>query len=182
MKLNKYSANFKLNIVKSYLKGEMSTVQLAKKYGLTTGDISLWLLRYKYHGEKVFSDYARPNISAYDSKFKLKVLKTIESKQLSNRQATALFNLSNVGVVKRWQEQFKCGGIEALEPKRSRPDMKKPKKNTKQTNKPKGRKLTGLEKLLAKQSRRIEYLEAENEYLKKLDALMKENQAHESEQ
>jgi transposase len=83
--------------------------------------------------------------------------------QLSCKETAILFGISGSSTVWQWEQRYLEKGIEGLEGKKK---GRKPK-----TPKPKPPK-TREEELLD----RIQYLEAENEYLKKLNALVAERE------
>jgi transposase len=86
--------------------------------------------------------------------------------QISIRPAAAHFNIAAPSTIGQWLHLYIGGGITALEPKpKGRPPMSKPSNIKALLGKP----LTSLthEELL----RKAQYLEVENAYLKKLEAL-----------
>lgn len=167
---NKHSAAFKNQVVQELIQGDLSASQLGRKYQISDSQIHMWWLRYRYHGAEAFSDYSNPR-QRHSVKFKMKVLRTMERKMLSTTEAAALFKLGSSQCVSQWQKAYAEHGIKGLEPKpkailtNPRKTMPKPPKN--KSNKP-----VSLEKQLKEQQEELEYLRAENAYLKKLDALM----------
>lgn len=98
---------------------------------------------------------------------KKKVIDDISNKTLSFSTATVKYGIS-LTTIKRWLRKFRHGGYEELlatKPKGRPPKMPKKKKSAKG--------MTELERL----RERVEYLEAENAYLKKLKALDQEENA-----
>jgi transposase len=90
----------------------------------------------------------------------------MEQHQISINQAAAHFNIPAPSTIGQWQRLYNEGGITALEPKpKGRQPMSKPSDIKALLAKP----LSSLthEELL----RRAQYLEVENAYLKKLEAL-----------
>ena len=94
--------------------------------------------------------------------------------ELSCRQVAALFDIRNPGSIRVWERRYHAGGVDALASKpRGRPktmaDSKPPE-------------LGALKVPDANRSHKdllkeLEYLRAENAYLKKLDALIQEKKA-----
>lgn len=168
---NKHSAKFKLQVVSEYLQGEASLLQLARHYGLSSGSIHLWVQRYRYHGEQAFEDQPRPR-RPYPAEFKGHVLETMQREGLSARQAVARFQLSSVGVIRAWQARYDRAGLDPLKRLR-RPTriMSKSPKPPKRGNRATAS-MTEEQRQIARQQEELEYLRAENAYLKKLDALM----------
>ena len=80
-------------------------------------------------------------------------------------ETAAIFNIAAPSTILVWKKQFKTQGLDALQSKKKvRPSMKKDTK--KQT------KSTPLEGSVEALEARIKQLEMENEYLKKLNALV----------
>jgi|SRR5690625_2171022 len=169
--MSKYSAAFKLKVVREMCEGHSSLRETARRYQLDSSGIHLWARRYEYHGEQAFSDMPRPR-RPFSAAFKWKVLCAMQAQQLSAREAVALFNLSNVRVIKRWKTRYAEQGKEGLQPRhRQRPPMAKPKRPVNKAGQ------SPTDKQLKQKQEEIEFLRAENAYLKKLDALMRQKQA-----
>lgn len=169
---NKHSAQFKQRVVSEYLQGGTSLLQLARHYGLSSGGIHLWVQRYRYHGKRAFEDPPRPR-RPYPAEFKRHVLETMQREGLSARQAVARFQLSSVGVIRAWQARYDGAGFDPLTRLRRRPRiMSKSPKPPKRSNRPTAA-MTEEQRQIARQQEELEYLRAENAYLKKLDALMR---------
>ncbi|VVE28159.1 transposase [Pandoraea capi] len=85
---------------------------------------------------------------------------------------SARFDLREAASVSRWQRQYHEGGIHALEPrpKGRRPSVMSPLSPS--APPPKENDTRTREELLEE----LEYLRAENTYLKKLDALLKQKE------
>ena len=167
MKRPKHTKAFKINAVRKYLKGHLSSAEFSKKYLLNAATLKRWADRYKQHGKSAF-DVELKVSTRYDANFKRSVLQRMEEDELTYSATAALFNLGSQCTVKRWQRLYEQGGIHALKSKGERMAAK--------VNKPKDsnadEKRTPEQQALAKALEEIEYLRAENAYLKKLDALM----------
>jgi transposase len=158
----KYTSDIKLNIIQDYNSEVMSQKEYAKQKGITRAQFQYWLKLYELHGEDgIKNSYTNCSVS-----FKLDVLNYMVRSGASLMDTAALFKISSYTMVYDWQRKMEVGGIEALEPKqKGRPSMKK--KSSKQQ--PKQAPTKGsVESLEA----RIKQLEMENEYLKKLNALV----------
>jgi transposase len=103
---------------------------------------------------------------SYSIDFKLKVLKTIEKESLSLRGTCLRFNIPDLAIIVKWKKDFANFGLEGLQPKtKGRPrSMNNFKRKKRKTDKP----LTREEELLKEN----EALRCENDYLKKLQALI----------
>jgi len=160
--MSKYSTQFKLKVVTEYLRSG-GYLRVANSYDLNTTDVRKWVLTYKLHG---ISGLQKRGYQQYTPQFKLLVLEHISAYGASPRLAAAHFNIASPSTILVWQRLYNKGGITALEPKpKGRPSM--PKRHE-------------IQALLAKPSseltpdellRKLHYLEVENAYLKKLQAL-----------
>ena len=162
-KRTKYNYEFRLQCVEAVLKKHQSVISVAKKKGFQPSNLRLWLSFYQLYGKAGLQS----NIKRYyDASFKLRVLKTIDKELLSLREASVRFKIPSESVIISWQKAYKLKGEPGLIPQpKGRPaKMKLPiKRKTKKSAKP----LTREEELLLEN----EYLRAENELLKKLQAL-----------
>ena len=160
--MSKYSKEFKLEVIQHYLSGKGGFKAVGDRYGVKHTYIQKWVHAYKAHGQKSLTK----TYTHYPDTFKVSVLQSMQQDQLSINQAAARFNVPAPSTISLWQRLYNEGGITALEPKpRGRPSM--PKRHE-------------IQALLAKPSseltpdellRKLQYLEVENAYLKKLQAL-----------
>jgi transposase len=156
----KYTEQFKLKVVKHYLKGPMGYCRLGAHYAVASPHIRNWVAAYRLHGV----DGLRRKVGQYDAKFKLSVLQYMWENALSNRQAAAHFNVRNPTSIGIWDSRYREGGMEALaRPRNQVLHMKAP--TLKPEPKPDHER--SREDLL----KELEYLRMENEVLKKLEAL-----------
>lgn len=155
----KYDEQFKLDTVQQCLLGQISVEEIARLRGLDYSMVRRWVSGYQVHGMAGLSkQYVR-----HSAQFKLEVLERIARENLSDRQAVAIYNLRNAGIVSQWRQRYDAGGMCALMPTpqgRSTMPHKHPAA-------PIPKDMT--EKQLREE---IAYLRAENDYLKKLDALI----------
>jgi transposase len=159
----KYSYSFKLRCVQTVLKEHTSIKSLAKEQGCSASDLRLWVGFYQTYGKAGLKP--RQN-QRYDTAFKLRVLKAIERESLSLRTACVQFNISRHSVISDWKRAYESNGLSGLtnQPRGRPKKMKRPiKRKSRKSNKA----LSREEELL----RENEYLKAENELLKKLQAL-----------
>ena len=160
--MSKYSNEFKLAVIKQYLFGKAGFKTVGDQYGVKYAYVRKWVHAFKTHGQKSLTQA----YTHYPSIFKLSVLQAMEQDQLSVNQAATRFNIPAPSTIGHWQRLYNEGGITALEPKpKGRPPMSKPSDIKALLAKP----LSSLthEELL----RKAQYLEVENAYLKKLEAL-----------
>jgi transposase len=166
-KRNKYDYKFRLRCVEAVLKGNVSVKSVSIKNGIEHSNLRLWLGFYECYGKAGL----RPRVKRhYDACFKLEVLEAIDKEFLSLRTACVRFNIPSESVIISWQKAYKLNGQLGLIPQpKGRPKIMKPpiKRKPRKSSKP----LTREEELLKEN----EYLRAENELLKKLQALVQTN-------
>ena len=162
--MSKYSEQFKLEAITSYLAGGTSYRVAADKHEIEFGMLRLWVASYRIHGAASLKKIHR----RYSPGFKLSVLQRMWRDELSYRETTALFDLRNANQVGIWERQYYSGGIEALTSRKPGPAAKMSKKPSKPVTTSCDADSPSREQLLAE----VEYLRMENAYLKKLKALI----------
>ena len=158
--MSKYSHEFKLEVVKYCLETRSSFDRAAKHFGMPSkSPVQKWVRKYQKHGP---SGLMR-NYHKYDGKFKQYVVEYMHANHLSFFETAIQFNLSGVDIVAKWEHIYYEEGVEALYEKRRGPKkyMNSKSKKTKKENE---------DDLIAENQR----LRMENEYLKKLNALVQE--------
>ncbi len=157
----KYSYELKLQAVLAYLDGKESMRAIAKRFNISKTPLLNWIALYKENGVQGLI----PNYTNYDIQFKMDVLNYMSEFGASLTQTAAVYNIPSPSTIHQWQRQVDFSGVDALLPKKKgRPSMKK------ETNKqPKQAPVEGSPEAL---QARIKQLEMENEYLKKLNALV----------
>lgn len=159
--MGKFTAKEKIEAVQRYLTGTEGYRNLAIQLGVEPKTLHYWIKRFEYHGEKAFDN----TYATYDKAFKIDVLKFMNDQGTSIRETAAIFNLSAPAVLLTWVKKMNVGGLDALESKKKgRPSMKKD-----SSKQPKQVPVEGSVEAL---EARIKQLEMENEYLKKLNALV----------
>ena len=162
-KRKKYDYEFRLQCVEAVLKDKGSVKAVAKQKGIEHSNLRLWLGFYDAYGKQGLKPRVKQH---YTVSFKLIVLKAIDKELLSLRAACIRFNIPSESVIIHWRNSYELNGESGLIAKPTgRPaKMKLPiKRKAKKSAKP----LTREEELLNEN----EYLKAENELLKKLQAL-----------
>jgi len=166
-KRNKYDYEFRLQCVEAVLKAHRSILSVATEKGFNPSNLRLWISFYKQYGA---SGLHQRDKQSYDLSFKLKVLETINKECLSLLSACVRFNIPTESVIIRWQRDYESKGLCGLlpQPKGHPKKMKQPiKRKPRKSSAP----LTDYQKLLLENER----LKAENELLKKLQALTQTN-------
>lgn len=164
----KYSDEFKLQIVREYLEGKSGGYRiLQEKYGVDKGQIRLWVNLYEAGGMEGLIRVRR----TYDGEYKIHVVEYKHEHASSLRQTAVHFGIQNLSTIARWERIYHEEGKEALfEERRGR----KRKMSTK--NFPKSKKNVNENEDLLKE---VQRLRMENEYLKKLIALVQERERSE---
>jgi transposase len=138
----------------------MSIVEAAKQYQIGEGALKISVRQYRAHGEEGFHTHAYN----WTAEQKYQVLKYKQKNHLSAKETGIKFRVSN-SAIRQWEKRYQEKGIMGLEDKKEGRRSKVPKSQPPKTK----------EELLE----RIQYLEAENEYLKKLNALVAEREKRE---
>jgi transposase len=154
----KYEATFKLDVVKEYLQGDPMG-GLARKWGLSKSLVRRWVDHYEASGS---SGLTKKTPQSHAVEFKLKVVESYRNEGLSLRECCLRYNIANEGIVFSWARKYELSGLEGLRRRPGRPKIMKSERPEKKV-KP----LTRLEELEQENL----YLRAENELLKKLEAL-----------
>ena len=157
-KYKKHEAAFKLKVIKEHLGGESITA-VALRWGLSRSLLTRWVDHYNSSGNKGLF----PKTHHYhSSEFKFKVVESYRKDGLSLRDCCLNHDIAHEGTVLSWVRRYEQSGLDGLRQARGRPKVMKENIPSKKT-KP----LTRLEEL----ERENLYLKAENELLKKLEAL-----------
>ncbi len=163
----KYSNEFRLKLVQEYLSGcNGGFERIAKKYGIPYSILKQWVHLYEQHGAAALTARSR----TYSGEFKIHVVEYMHRNRMSLRETATHFCIPSAPTVSNWERIYYEEGPEALlEERRGRRSMgkKKPSKPKKNVNE--------NEDLLAE----LQYLRMENEYLKKLNALVQERKKSE---
>jgi transposase len=167
--MSKYSKQFKLKVVKEFLKSG-GQKQIAHLFEISHSQVRDWVLAYQAHGHSGLN----PSYQHHSTRFKAQVLEYMAKHQISARPAAAHFGIGSMSSILRWQKLYNEGGVTALANRPvGRPPM--PHFNIKALLKKPISALTPAEL-----RRRLEYAEAESAYLKKLEALAQSKAAKES--
>ena len=157
----KFTEKEKLQAALRYLGGKESFREIARSIGVNHNAISKWVKQYKFQGVEAFVK----QYTNYSAQFKLDVLNYMIENGTSSNETAAIFGIAAPSTILQWRKQFETKGFDALQSKKKRrPSMKK------ETNKqPKQAPVEGSPEALQAE---IDRLRMENEYLKKLNALV----------
>lgn len=167
-----YSDELRLKVVQEYMSGHSGGYGvISEKYHIPTSCLKSWIASYKQGG---FANLVRTN-RTYTGAFKLYVVEYMRKTGLSYLQTAAFFGIPSLTTVWYWDNIYRQQGKKVLlEENRGRKAMKnKSVKSIKKTKKQN----TDNKDLLAE----LQYLRMENEYLKKLNALVLEREKLEQE-
>ena len=164
--MSKYSYEEKLEAVLRVIDDGMSAKQSGHILGTSESPVRRWVERYRQFGpEGLLLKHG-----TYDGKFKISVIEYMHENHLSLFQTAVKFGIPTDSTVGKWERIYYEEGPDALlEERRGRKDMGK-----KKSSKPK-KNVNENEDLLAE----VQRLRMENEYLKKLNALVLEREKSE---
>ena len=174
----KYSFTFKFKVVTAYLNSEGGYNYLAKKYGVKDAtQVLRWVNAFKEFGKDGLC--RKRNNTKYSSEFKLAVVESYLTSELSYRQIALQYGLNNSPLVARWKAEFmKYGANAFVERLKGRiPTMRQTNEKAKTATHTKSRSQKQKKELTPEQARILElekqlrYAQIENAYLKKLRRL-----------
>ena len=160
--MSKYTFNEKLEAVLRVINEETGTNESARILGCNPASLIQWIKLYKIHGPSALIASG----ASYTGEFKLSVVEYMHSNHLSSISTAALFGIKSHYTVCKWERIYYEQGPEGL--LNSKPRGRPP-KNMKPKNKKELSEQT-REDLIAE----VQRLRMENEYLKKLRALVQE--------
>ena len=156
-----YDLDFKIKVIAYYRQGHTGHAT-AEKFNLDNKIVVRWVKQYQSGG----IDAIKPKTSKayYSGEFKHEVITTMLTQGLSQLEVALRYNISSPALISHWHKAYRLHGMSGLISKpKGRTAMSKPFI----TDKPDD------EKTPKERKRELEYLRAENAYLKKLDALLK---------
>ena len=167
--MSKYSNELKIEVVKYCIEEHHGYLDAAKHFSIASETTVLqWVRRYK---EKGIEGLIKNLKSSYDGEFKQNVIEYMHTNHLSATETAIKFNLANHSIVLKWERIYYEEGPQALyQEQRGR--------SKNMNSKPRKKKLSKEveEDLIAENQR----LRMENEYLKKLNALVQERISREN--
>ena len=161
--MSKYSKEFKLEVAKYCVDHHHGYRDAAKHFNIPSETTVLqWVRRYKENGVE---GLLKNKNSSYGGEFKQNVVEYMHKNHLSATETSIKFNLANHDIVLKWERIYYEEGPQALYGgRRGR------KRNM--SSKPRKKKLSKeVEEDLIDE---VQRLRMENEYLKKLNALVQE--------
>ena len=167
-KNRRHGTEFRLQIIKDSQEGNSVTF-LSKKWNISDSLIRKWLDHYRSSGAK---GLLPKRYISYAKELKLNVIKAYKDKGLSLRDCCLQYNIPTQSTILLWIRKYEEVGLDGLSEQKGRPATMKKEKPSAKKNVP----LTRLEEL----EKENLYLKAENDFLKKLDALTREKQTQQS--
>ena len=167
--MSKLSLEKKSEIVTHYLNSNDGYINTANKFGISDSVVEMLVAQYKQNG---IEGLVRRN-GSYSGKFKLHVLQYQQQNKLSDTETAVYFKIPNRGTICVWRKKYLLGGYEFL----SRDGRGNPKNMATKKSKKNAEPKSELEKLREE----VEWLRMENAILKKLNALIQEEEKSEQE-
>ena len=160
--MSKYSLEFKLNVVKYCIEEQHGFKEVAKHFNIPAKEnVQKWVRRYQEHG---VVGLIKNQKASYTGEFKINVVEYMHTNHLSAMETAIHFRIQTP-VVLKWERIYYEEGPQALyQERRGRSKNMSSKPRKKKLSKEVG------EDLIAENQR----LRMENEYLKKLNALVQE--------
>ena len=162
--MSKYSLEEKLEAIIRVKNDGMSIGKSARILEIKQEKLSQWIRLYDEHGINGITNSG----ASYDGKFKKMVVEYMHANHLSCRDTAAKFCIKGTSTVNVWERIYYEEGPEGL--LKSKPRGRSPKSTMKKKETKKKLPKQTEEDLIAENQR----LRMENEYLKKLQALVQE--------
>ena len=157
----RYTVKDKLKMVKEHVCEGIPLHEIAKKYEYDVATIKHYCNLYRKHGEKAFEDHGTAR--CYSREEKLKAIDRVINGKESSRSVAVDLMIVDPKVVQDWVKKYKKDGEQAIKDTHSRSHY-----------------LIHEDRLQVEANKklleRLEYLEAENEYLKKSYALIQKRE------
>ena len=157
----------KLSAVLCVLNEHQSYRVVAHRFGCGEKQVRRWVAFYNRYGAEGL-DLSAPE---YCMDFKLSVVRFMEENHLSLLEACVHFRIPNDSIISRWRHIYRTQGVNGF-------TFNKPIKLVQQMNKKKSdKKPQPVDPKQKELEKELEYLRAENAYLKKLHALVLQKRA-----
>jgi transposase len=161
--MSKYSSELKLKVVEYYLNNHGGYEATANYFNIPSFTaVKKWVKKYQEHGIK---GLLKNQKKSYSGEFKQNVIEYIHKTHLSYQETAIHFNIAGAEVINKWERIYYEEGPQGLYIERRG-------RSKNMSSKPKKKNLNKKveEDLIAENQR----LRMENEYLKKLNALVQE--------
>ena len=159
----RYDLDFKIKVIAYYKQGHTEGAT-GEKFGVNPRFVRKWIEQYQHSGIDAIKPKTRK--TKYSSEFKYIVIAVMLAEGLSQSETALKFHISSPALISHWHKAYRLHGMSGLTSKYEGSNtMASP-----ITDKPDD------EKTPAELQRELQYLRAENAYLKKLDALLRERE------
>ena len=149
----------KLEMLLKHLRDGVSFRELAKEYKLSTDKVKYFVTLYRMHGEQIFMN--QEELAVYTRETKLQAIHRYLNGDESYRKISLELGLTDANILRDWVSLFKEKGEDAIQDSHRRKNYMLREDR--------------LNRIAdAEIADRIKYLEAENDYLKKLYSLIQE--------
>ena len=167
--MGKFTEKQRVDAVTAYLTGGIGLRATAKACGVGFDSLRVWVAGYRANGLAGIQLKSR---SAYDVDFKLEVLRRVRADSLSYREAAAIFNIRRFDVIGTWERAYQADGVAGLKC----PREAKKKTGMSETKRAGDAVDSGedAERSRSELLREVQQLRMENAYLKKLEALVRD--------
>ena len=159
--MSKYSNEFKLKVVQYCLEEHHGYKDAAKYFKVNHELLRSWIKKYELHGPE---GLLKHKVSSYSGDFKIYVVEYMHNNHLSLAETAVQFRLGHHSVIGKWERIYYEEGPQALYKERRGRIKNMSSKQKKKLN-------TETEEDLISE---VQRLRMENEYLKKLNALVQE--------
>ena len=163
--MSKYTFEEKYEAIQRVLDG-MSVYESAKILGAARSHVQRWFSLYENHGWEALKNGG----ASYDGTFKVMVVEYMHSNLLSYESTAAYFGIKSPSIIAKWARIYYEEGPEGLLKKKPRGRPPKGMKKKEPVSQKKELSEETKEDLIAE----VQRLRMENEYLKKLRALVQE--------
>lgn len=160
----KHPVSVRLAAVQHYLSREGTLSETALLFGVGKSPLGRWIRAFRQQGPAGLEHRLS---RTYTQEFRLRVIRYMLKHKCSSAEASAHFAIPNETLILQWLKRYRDGGPQALHPMKK--GVSVPKVKSPSDSKP------FSEMTHAELQEELEYLRAENAYLKKLKALREEN-------
>lgn len=159
--MSKYDVEYKLKVIRHYHLGMEGFHSTGRHFGVNASCVRKWVSIYDRYGVQGLTH----RNGSYPAQFKESVIEYKRRYHLSSREAAIYFGIPSPSTLTVWERRYDKGGIQALTEHRGRKNMSKSLKSWP---------VKPLEEMSQQEMQaELEYLRAENAYLKKLRDLIR---------
>ena len=161
----KRTYEFKKAVVLEYFEHGIGSKTLAKKYGVSSSNIRIWIERYKALGDEGLRSTKTHKV--YDFEFKMNAVMDYLESEKSYKVISEQLGILNPCLLCNWVNMYRRYGPEALRPKKPGRRQEMPSKDKKSINLEQSQDDSSLQE-------KLKELEEENYWLRMDNAILKE--------